>query len=68
MRKFCLVKSHIFKTEQLEKMPVKGLYENREFHGPFWSMIYVNLKSNSTPMSVSEIDEKKFKKFNFNSK
>ena len=26
------------------KMLVRGLYGNREFHIPFWSMIYVSLK------------------------
>ena len=28
----------------LIKMLVRGLYGNREFHIPFWSMIYVALK------------------------
>ena len=28
----------------IRKMHVKGFHENREFHAPFWSMIYVALK------------------------
>ena len=41
MNKICLVKSHIFRTK---RMPVTGLYRNRRYHVPFWSMIYVALK------------------------
>ena len=26
---------------KIRKMPVRGLYGNRKFHIPFWSMIYV---------------------------
>ena len=29
---------------KIRKMPVRGLYLNRIFHVPFWSMIYVALK------------------------
>ena len=29
---------------EISKMPVRGLYGNRIFHVPFWSMIYVALK------------------------
>ena len=43
MRKFCLVKSLIFKT--VCKGPVRGLYGNREFNLSLWSMIYLALKS-----------------------
>ena len=28
---------------KMRKMPVRGLYGNRIFHVPFWSMIYVVL-------------------------
>ena len=34
----------ILKAQKLEKMPVRVLYGNREFHVPFWSMIYLALK------------------------
>ena len=29
---------------EIRKLPVRGLYGNRIFHVPFWSMIYVALK------------------------
>ena len=41
--KFCSVKSLICKRKQL-KITSKGLYENRKFLVPFWSMIYEALK------------------------
>ena len=59
---FCLVKSHIFKTQRncnnacmgfIRAMPVKGLYGNGKFHIPLWSMIYVGSKF---IFSVSEIE------------
>ena len=28
----------------IRKMPVRGLYGNRKFHVPFWSMIYAAFK------------------------
>ena len=62
MRKFCLVKSLIFKTEKIRKMPVKGLYGNRGFHVLFRSMIYFALKFKFNTIVRSEM------KFNFNSR
>ena len=53
VKEFCVVTSHIFKNQQLEKMNVRGLYENREFHTPYWSMIHVTSKFK---WSVSEIE------------
>ena len=37
---FCFVKSLNFEIKNRE-MLVRGLYGNREFHVPFWSMIYL---------------------------
>ena len=53
MRKFCLVTSHISKSQQLEKMPVRGLYGKPTFQVPFWSIIYVASKFT---LHVSEIE------------
>ena len=44
MRAFCLVKSLIFKTPKISKMPVKGLYGNQEFNASFWPMIFMALQ------------------------
>ena len=35
--------AHLLNIE-IRKVPVRGLYGNRIFHVPFWSMIYVALK------------------------
>ena len=43
MEKFCLVKSHILKTQQLEKCLKEFAWEARIPHS-IWSMIYVALK------------------------
>ena len=43
--------THI-EDQKLEKMPLRGLYENQDFNFPFWSMIYVASKFT---LSVSEI-------------
>ena len=47
------------KDSTIRKMPVKGFYGNREFHIPFWSMIYMVMQFT---LSVLEIE------FKFNSK
>ena len=52
MRKFCLVKSISLRNNN-NQMLVRGLYGNREFHIPFWSMIYVALKF-TLPVSDAE--------------
>ena len=55
IRKFCLVR----------KMPVRGLYGNRECHVPFWFMIYLTSKFRFNAivgLSLSEMN------FYFNSK
>ena len=53
MRKFCLVKSLIFKTPKINKMSVRGLYGNPKLHVPFRSIIYEAMKFT---LSVSEIE------------
>ena len=62
MRKFCSVKSFIFKAQKFEKMFVRDFYGNREFHVSFWSMIYLTLKFGFNAIVTSELD------FNFNRK
>ena len=52
MRNFCVVTSHITHPT-IRQMPARGLYGNREFHVPFWSMIYEVLKFK---LQVSEIE------------
>ena len=39
--------------QKITKMPVRGLYRNREFRVPFCSMIYIALKF---MLSVSEVE------------
>ena len=51
--KIYLIKSHIFKSQQLENIPAKSLHGNEKFHVPSWSMIYVPLKFT---LSFSEIE------------
>ena len=45
--------THLKVPIKLEKMPVSGLYGNRKFHVPLWSMIYVALKFT---LQVSEME------------
>ena len=48
MRKFFLVKiTHLY-DPTIRKIPVTGLCGDRDSHVPFWSMIYVALKSTLT--------------------
>ena len=42
---------------KIRKMPVRDLYENREFHILFWSMIYVTLKFTLSVSGKKIIDQ-----------